>query len=299
MAFDERVLNGMGVFTAIVDTGTFAAAAQVLDMSPPGVSRSVARLEARLGIRLFDRTTRSVTLTDEGRRFHQQIVPLLSALEEVSSSASQGALAVRGRLRVNVDPLFSSLMLGPQLGAFMAEHPELELELISRDRLGDMVADGFDLAVRFGEPRNSSLIARPLFDTRILTVASPAYLQKHAQPQTPQDLLQHACIQFRNPETGRPFDWEFHRGDSVVRVPIAGQITLNDVRTMHELCVSGYGFAQIMAFGSEALLAQRQLVDVFPDWPDERFTLYALYPSRIHPPAKTRRFLAFIQGLAR
>ncbi|MFS2160773.1 LysR family transcriptional regulator [Pseudomonas sp. Pseusp122] len=298
MAFDERVLNGVGVFTAIVDTGTFAAAAQVLDMSPPGVSRSVARLEARLGIRLFDRTTRSVTLTDEGRRFHQQIVPLLSALEEVSSSASQGARAVRGRLRVNVDPLFSSLLLGPQLGAFMAEHPELELELVSRDRMGDMVADGFDLAVRFGEPRSSSLIARPLFDTRILTVASPAYLKKHGQPQTPRDLLKHACIQFRDPETGRPFDWEFHRDGSVVRVPVEGQITLNDVRTMHELCVSGYGVAQIMAFGSEALLAQQQVVNLFPDWPDERFTLYALYPSRIHPSAKTRRFLAFIQGLA-
>jgi DNA-binding transcriptional LysR family regulator len=208
-------------------------------------------------------------------------------------------MAVRGRLRVNVDPLFSSLLLGPQLGAFMTEHPELELELISRDRLGDMVADGFDLAVRFGEPRNSSLIARPLFDTRILTVASPGYLQKHALPQTPQDLLQHACIQFRNPETGRPFDWEFHCGDRVVQVPVKGQIPLNDVRTMHELCVSGYGIAQIMAFGSEALLTQRQVVDLFPDWPDERFTLYALYPSRIHPPAKTRRFLEFIQGLAR
>lgn len=297
MAFDERVLNGMGVFTAIVDTGTFAAAAQVLDMSPPGVSRSVARLEARLGIRLFDRTTRSVTLTDEGRRFHQQIVPLLSALEEVSTSASLGARAVRGRLRVNVDPLFSSLMLGPKLGAFMAEHPELELELVSRDRLGDMVADGFDVAVRFGEPRSSSLIARPLFDTRILTVASPLYLQRHGQPKTPQDLLQHACIQFRDPETGRPFEWEFHQGTTVLKVPVQGQLTLNDARTMHELCVSGYGIAQIMAFGSEPLLAQQQVVDLFPDWPDERFTLHALYPSRIHPPAKTRRFLAFIQGL--
>jgi DNA-binding transcriptional LysR family regulator len=143
-------------------------------------------------------------------------------------------MAVRGRLRVNVDPLFSSLLLGPQLGAFMTEHPELELELISRDRLGDMVADGFDLAVRFGEPRNSSLIARPLFDTRILTVASPAYLQKHALPQTPQDLLQHACIQFRNPETGRPFDWEFHCGDRVVQVPVKGQIPL----TMCAPCMS-------------------------------------------------------------
>src|SRR5258706_11643088 len=162
MAFDERMLNGMGVLTAIVDGGSFAAAGEALDMSQSGVSRSVARLESRLGIRLFDRTTRSVTLTDEGRRFYEQILPLLSGLEEAASSAAQGATAVRGRLRVNVDPFFSRLFLGPRLGAFMENHPDLQLDLVTRDQLGDMVADGFDLAVRFGEPRASTLIARKL-----------------------------------------------------------------------------------------------------------------------------------------
>src|ERR1700677_4307708 len=118
MGFDERILNGMGVLTAIVDSGTFAAAAEALDMSQSGVSRSVARLEARLGIRLFDRTTRSVMLTDEGRRLYEHVMPLLSGLEEAAASATEGATAVRGRLRVNVDPFFSRLVLGPRLGAF-------------------------------------------------------------------------------------------------------------------------------------------------------------------------------------
>jgi DNA-binding transcriptional LysR family regulator len=122
MSFDERMLNGMGVLSAIVDSGSFAAASEALDMSQSGVSRSVARLEARLGIRLFDRTTRSVKLTDEGRRFYEQIVPLLSGLEEAAASASQGASAVRGRLRVNIDPFFSRLFLGPRLGAFVEKY---------------------------------------------------------------------------------------------------------------------------------------------------------------------------------
>jgi DNA-binding transcriptional LysR family regulator len=298
MAFDEKMLNGMGVFTTIVDTGTFSAAAEALDMSPPGVSRSISRLERRLGIRLFDRTTRSVTLTDEGRRFHHQVMPLLAALEEASTSASLGGKAVRGRLRVNVDPLFSSILLGPRLDSFLTEHPELELDLVTRDRLGDMVADGFDLAIRFGEPRLGSLVARTLFETRIVTVASPTYLKRQGFPTTPQDLQHHACIQFRDPETGKPFDWLFHQGQTVVKVPTRGQLTVNDVRTMLEVCLSGYGIAQIMAFGSESLLAHGQLVELFPDWPDERFTLHALYPSRIHPSAKTRRFLEFIQSLS-
>src|SRR5471032_3356493 len=119
MAFDERVVNGMRVLAAIVDSGSFVRAAEVLDMSQSGVSRAVAKLESRLHIRLFDRTTRKVTLTDEGRRFYAQIGPLLAGLEEAVASAAQGAVAVRGRLRVNVDPLFARMMLGPKLGAFL------------------------------------------------------------------------------------------------------------------------------------------------------------------------------------
>jgi DNA-binding transcriptional LysR family regulator len=153
--FDERMLNGMSVFAAIVQARSFAAAGDLLNMSQPGVSRAVARLEARLGIRLFDRTTRSVSLTDEGRRFYEQVTPLMAGLEEAAATAAGGATAVRGRLRINVDPLFSRLILGPRLGEFLYRYPELQVELITRDQLGDMVAEGFDLGVRFGELASS------------------------------------------------------------------------------------------------------------------------------------------------
>jgi DNA-binding transcriptional LysR family regulator len=299
MSFDERMLNGMGVLSAIVDSGSFAAASEALDMSQSGVSRSVARLEARLGIRLFDRTTRSVKLTDEGRRFYEQIVPLLSGLEEAAASASQGASAVRGRLRVNIDPFFSRLFLGPRLGAFVEKYPGLQLDLITSNQLGDMVADGFDLAVRFGHPRETTLIARKLLDTRVITVASPAYIKKHGRPLAPADLERepHTCIQFRDPETGRPFQWEFHRGKKKILIAARGRLSANDVGTMHGVCLAGHGIAQVLALGAEQLLASGRLIDLFPDWPDETFPLYAAYPSRHHLPAKVRAFLDFIVSL--
>jgi DNA-binding transcriptional LysR family regulator len=299
MAFDERVVNGMRVLSAIVDCGSFNGAGEMLDMSQSGVSRSVARLEARLGIRLFDRTTRSVALTDEGRRFYEQILPLLAGLEEAATSAAQGAAVVRGRLRVNVDPFFSRLTLGPRLGAFLNAHPELELELLARDQVGDMVAEGFDLAVRFGHPRPSTLVARKLLETRILTVAAPSYLKKHGRPLAPADLEKglHTCIQFRDPETSRPFPWEFHRGRKKIVMTTPGQLTVNEAGTLYSVCLAGYGIAQMMAIGIEQFLADGRLVDLFPDWPDERFPLYALYPSRHHPSAKTRAFLDFVASL--
>jgi DNA-binding transcriptional LysR family regulator len=127
-SFDERIVNGISVLSAIIDSGTFATAGEVLNMSPSGVSRSIARLEARLGIRLLERTMRSVSLTDEGRRFYEQVMPLLAGLEEAAASAAQGTTAVRGRLRVNLDPYFSRLILGPRLGAFLESYPQLRLE---------------------------------------------------------------------------------------------------------------------------------------------------------------------------
>jgi DNA-binding transcriptional LysR family regulator len=299
MAFDERLLNGMSVFMAVVDGGSFAAASETLDMSPPGVSRAVARLEARLGIRLFDRTTRSVRLTDEGRRFHAQVMPLLAGLEEAAANATQGATMVRGRLRVHTDPLFSRLVLAPRVGEFMDAYPHLVVELATRDQLGDIVADGFDLAVRFGEPPDSSLVARKLLDTRILTVASPDYVRRHGKPSHPQELEgdRHVCIEFRDPASGRTFPWEFHRKRKRLSVKTSGRLVVNDGGTMHSACAAGYGIAQVMAVATEQRVASGQLVELFPDWPDERFPLYALYPSRHHPSAKVRAFLDFVIGI--
>ncbi|MEV8519109.1 LysR family transcriptional regulator [Dyella marensis] len=298
--FDERTLAGLRVFFAVVDAGSFAGAGELLDMSQPGVSRAIARLEQRLGIRLFDRTTRAVALSEEGRRFHRQVTPVLAELEEVVDQAVAGAVAVRGRLRVGLlDPLFAQLLLAPRVETFLARYPQLQLELLVRDQPGDLVSEGIDLAIRFGEPPSSALVARKLLETRVLTVASPAYLRRHGRPATPQELGEdrHACIDFRDPVSGQPYAWEFHRGRKRLSVPTGGRLVVNDVGTMLHACLAGYGVAQMMSLGIGEFLAKGKLVELFPDWPDERFPLYVLYPSRKQLPAKTRAFVDFLVEL--
>jgi DNA-binding transcriptional LysR family regulator len=199
-----------------------------------------------------------------------------------------------------MDPYFSRLILGPALGQFMQRYPELYLELQTRDQLGDMVADGFDLAVRFGHPASSSLVARQLLEVRVLTVASPAYLKKHGRPLTPLDMEdeRHVCMQFRDPQTARPFGWEFHRsGRPVLHVQPHCRLLVNDVGTLHSVCESGEAIAQVLDLGMAPALKAGRLVELFPDWPDERFPLYALYPSRHLPAAKVRAFLEFVSEL--
>jgi DNA-binding transcriptional LysR family regulator len=298
MAFDSRLLNGIEVLVAVVEAGSFVRAAESLGLTQSGVSRAVARLERRVGVRLFDRTARAIELTEEGRRFYQQVKPHLSGIEEASIQAAGSAAAVRGRLRVNVDPFFARLVLAPRVGEFLAAHPELSLEILGRDRLGDLIADGFDVAVRFGEPEPSSLVARRLLETRVLTCAAPAYLAKHGRPAHPRELVdaRHECIHYVDPVTGRPFPWEFHRGRQKIRVAVSGRLAVNNVGTMHGACAAGHGIAQILALGTEDLLNRGKLVELFPDWPDERFPLYMFHLSQHVPPAKLRAFVDFVVG---
>lgn len=296
----SQLLEGVDVMAAIADTKSFGGAAEVLDMSQPGVSRAIARLEARLSIRLFERTTRSVRLTDEGRDFYEQVMPLISALTEITANAAGGALVVRGRLRVNVDPLFAQLVLAPRLGEFLDAHPELEVELRSREDLGDLVADGFDLALRFGHPPTSSFIARKLFDTQVLAVASPVYVERFGRPTHPHDLETppHRCIDFREPITGRPFPWEFHRRRTILPVKPQSMLTVNDPSTLHSTCLAGIGVAQLFKLGIEEHISSGRLIPLFPEWSDAQFPLYAYYPSRRHVPAKTRALLDYVAGIA-
>ncbi|NWA27980.1 LysR family transcriptional regulator [Pseudomonas gingeri] len=297
--FNKQMLEGVDVMAAVVDTKSFGLAAEALDMSQSGVSRAIARLETRLGIRVFERTTRSVRLTDEGRHFYEQVMPLISALTEITGNVAGDAQKIHGRLRVNVDPLFAQLVLGPRLGAFMDCHPELEIDLRCKEELGDLVAEGFDLALRFGHPQESSLVARKLFDTRVFAVASQAYLQRYGQPSTPHELEagHHRCILFREPVTGRPFAWEFQQKRKTVVVKPRGALIVNDPGTLYSTCLAGLGIAQMFELGIESYITSNQMTLLFPEWSDKRFPLYAYYPSRHHLPAKTRALLDFVAGL--
>jgi DNA-binding transcriptional LysR family regulator len=295
MTFDGRLLPGIGVLAQVVETGNFARAGEAMGLTPSGVSRAVARLEARLGVRLFDRTPRAVRLTEEGRRFHAQVAPLLAGLEDAATDASATAGAVRWRLRVNADPWFARLVLAPRLPAFLARYPDLSLEIIVRDTPGDLVGEGMDIAVRFGEVGPPGLIARKLMETRIVAIAAPSYLAQHGTPRRPADLLQHECLMYRDPVSGKPFDWEFRRKGEVVEVPVRGRLVFNDLATKLAACMAGQGIALSVAFGLEPFLSSKALVQILPDWAEERYALYSYYPSRHLPPAKVRAFLDFLK----
>lgn len=208
---DGRLVGGLVVLMAVADAGNFRRAAERLGLTQSGVSRAIEKLEARLGARMLDRTSRAVTLTDEGRSLLDRVTPHLAGIGEAAAETSGSRTAVRGQLRVNVDPLFSRIVLSPKLSEFLLANPLVALRLETRDRIGDLVSDGFDLAIRFGEPAPSALIARRLLDVRILTVASPAYIARHGKPQHPNELATgaHQCIRAIDTTTGRPFEWEF------------------------------------------------------------------------------------------
>ncbi|MDB6080110.1 MAG: transcriptional regulator, LysR family [Akkermansiaceae bacterium] len=295
MAFDSRLLSGLPILAAVLEAGSFVRAGESLGLTQSGVSRAIQRLEERLGIRLFERTSKAMRLTEDGSRFCEQALPLLTQLEETAENLLHDSGQVRGRLRINVDGTISRLFLAPRIGEFLAAHPGLQFDLQVQDRIGDLVAGGFDAAIRLGDPEPSSLIARRLLQVRVLTCASPAYIELHGLPKKPADLaLGHEGILYRDPATGRPFAWEFHRGAEKVTVDIPGRLTVNDALTHLEACAAGHGLAQLVDLGLAPYFDTGRLVHVLPKWSDELFPVYVYYPSRHFVPAKLRAFLDFL-----
>lgn len=293
MPFNDKLLSGVAVLIAVVEAGTLARAAEALGLSPSAVSRALSRLEQRVGARLLARTTRSLKLTDEGRRFYEQAGPHLAGIEEAAIEASGSTNRVRGRLRVNIDPFFSRVVLSGYLAAFLARYADVSVELIMRDSVGDLVADGFDLALRFGEPPVGSFVARKLIETRVLTVASPAYIKTHGRPRHPRDIEKYDCIDFYDAANARAYDWEVRRRNEVLPLRVKGRLLVSDSGTLLGACEAGAGIAQILELGCKHLLDSGRLVELFPDWSDERFPLYAIYPSRLYRAAKVRMFIDF------
>jgi len=298
MSFDARILTGVGVLAAVVEAGNFARAGEALGLTPSGVSRAVARLEVRVGIRLFDRTPRSATLTEEGRRFYNHVMPLLASIEDAASEAAGAAAMVSGKLRVNVDPWFARLVLAPNLQRFLGQYPLLSVDLIVSNHREEMMT-GVDVAVRFGPVDGASLVARKILETRVLTCAAPAYLERRGMPATPHDLVDHETILFRDPRTGLPFTWGFGRDGDEFEVDIRGRLTTDDPSTAVEACLAGQGIFQSLELGLGRWLDRGELVQILADWSDEMWPLHAYHPSRHLPPAKVRAFLDFVQELGR
>ena len=296
---DGGLVSGLLALAAVAESKSFGRAASRLGKTQPAVSRAVQRLEDRLRAKLLQRTSRRVEVTDAGHALLSKVLPLLQGIEEAAVGASDQTSVVNGTLRVACDAAFARLVLAPELAQFLKDHPALQLKLETRNDLSDLVSDGFDLAIRFGPPSVSSLVCRRLYSPRVLTVAAPSYLDQRGRPKSPNDLVDdgHECIQAIDPATGRPFDWEFWRGNEKVKVAVSGNLTVTDAGTKIGACLAGYGIAQVIDLGIDTHLRAGTLEPVLADWPGETFPLYVYYPSRNHVPAKVRTFIDFVAGM--
>lgn len=293
MTFDARLLDGLPLFVAIVKRGNFVRAASALGLTTSGVSRAITRLEENLGVRLFQRTPRGARLTDEARRLYADVVPLLDNLSEAAQRASRSSAAVRGLLRVSTDPPLGA-RLGARLPSLLERHLELEIELSVHASFAAAEARGFDVCVCFGAPQSSSLTCRKLFETRVLTCAAPSYIARRGRPQHPRDLAQHECLNFRDPATDKPFTWELQRGGERFTVEARGRVLVDNPIVAMSACLAGIGVAQPLEANVREHLVRGELVQLLPDWADERWPAYAYYRGRAPPNARVRAFLDFV-----
>jgi len=293
------LVSGLIALAALAESKSFGRAASRLGKTQPAVSRAIQRLEDRLRAKLVHRTSRYVEVTEAGHELLSKVLPLLQGIEEAAAGASDQTLVVKGTLRVACDAAFARLVLAPELAQFLKDHPALQLKLETRNDLSDLLSDGFDLAIRFGPPSISTLVCRRLYSPRVLTVAAPSYLEQRGRPKSPKDLADggHECILAIDPATGRPFQWEFWRGDEKVKVAVSGNLTVTDAGTKLGACLAGYGIAQVIDLGIDAHLRAGTLEPILTDWPDETFPLYVYYPSRNHVPAKVRAFIDFVVSM--
>jgi DNA-binding transcriptional LysR family regulator len=300
MTFDSRLLSGIGVISAVVEAGSFVRAGEVLGLTQPAVSRAVARLEERVGLRIFHRSARSIRLTEEGKRFYEKVLPHLNGIEEAAIEAGGSAVEVRGTLRVSTDGAFGHNVLTPNIQPFLERHPALSVHISVREGVGDLVAGGFDLAIHFGPPETSSASCELVFETRVLTCASPAYLERHGIPMHPTEIESgHQSIAMRDPLTGRPYAWEFVKGGQIVSVRPTTRLMVSDTGSLLGACLGGQGIAQPLELYSREFLRSGRMIEILPDWNNETFPLYVYHASPGVIPAKVRAFLSWVRELLR
>lgn len=280
-------------FAAVADRSSFARAAEHLGLSPSALSQTIRQLEARLGVRLLNRTTRSVSTTEAGARLHQRIAPLFADLDDAVAEAGAVAGQPVGTLRINTLGMAARQFIAPRLGRFHRAHPGVVLDIVVDDALSDIVEGRFDAGIRAGGRIEKDMIAVRLTpDVRMKIVAAPDYLARHGAPTTPADLAHHACINWRLQQDGRVYRWELHKRGKRLEVATEGPLVTNDASLGVAAALQGLGllYAFDHAQVDEALAAGR-LVPVMADWTVTKPGLFLYYASRRHPSAALMAFV--------
>lgn len=287
----DRFLE-MQTFNAVVDAGSFVKAADAMDMSKAAVSRHVVDLETRLGVRLLHRTTRRLSLTDEGRVFYGRSKDLMAELQEAEDEVTARSDAASGLLRVNAPFTFGILHLAPLWGMFKAQHPKVTLDVTLADRMVDLVEEGYDMAIRIATLESSTLVSKRLATTRMVLCASPRYLQQHGTPIHPAELAQHAVISYSHWSTRD--EWHFDGPDGPVRVKTQPCIHTNSGDTCRAAALADQGVILQPGFLVGKDLSDGSLVELMPQYRSIEIGIYAVYPTRKHVSAKVRALIDFL-----
>jgi DNA-binding transcriptional LysR family regulator len=286
------LLENIRSYVRVVELGGLSAAGRHLRLSPAVISHRLQQLEEQLGVRLLNRTTRQVQVTQQGQVFYQGCLEVLAALERAETAVSEAGATPKGTLRVTAPLGLTRRWLAPMMSAFQAQHPHVELRLRLSDHLLDLVKEGVDAAVRVAVLRDSSFVMHKIADCRRILCAAPAYLERHAAPRQPDDLFQHNCLLLRFPGS-QQFTWTLQGPDGPVRLAVAGRLDADDGDVLTAWAVAGEGIVMKPVFEIAEELRSGALVPVLDAFPPEPATLAVLYPSRQLLPAKVRAFVDF------
>jgi len=286
-------LTELKTFIAVVETGGFNRAADQLDASAAAVSRRVSGLESALGVKLLNRTTRQIDLTEAGRQFYADVVSIIESLEEAEEKIQTGRETVKGNLRIAAPLSFGIGRIAPVLPEFMKRHPELKVNLQLEDRFTDLVAEGFDVAIRIGSLKDSTLVATRLARIPRVFCASPDYLARHGEPQKPEDLSRHNCLNYSLLSTRD--NWSFSTDEGTRDIEIHGSLSTNNGDVLKEATMQGLGIMMIPTFFVEQELNDGSLKAVLSDYCPEPFGLYAVRPSRHFTPARVRALIDYLR----
>lgn len=287
-------LKALMVFMTTAENGSFSDAARKLGVSPAAISQSIARLEQELEVRLFNRTTRQLTLTEDGRRFYAQcrgpVNNLDSAINQLKASRDEPA----GHLRVSMPNSFGRRFILPLMEEFCELYPKIKVFFGLDDNFSDLVEDGYDVGVRTGMMPDSRMVARNLAQMPLYVVASPAYWDKYGRPEKPEDLASHDCINFQFPTSGRLFKWEFDRSGERIPLEVTGTYTLNEMEAVCELARLGMGVAQLPGHEVVHFIRTGELEAVLTDMVSLERSIYICFPHRDHIAPRTRVFVDFV-----
>jgi len=283
----------MRTIVRVIDTGSFSEAARHLGVGQPAVSKSVAQLESRLGVRLLTRTTRGLAPTDAGRRYYTMAVRALDAADEAEAAARDAGAALTGRLRISTAISFGRLNVVPRLPAFMAAHPELDIDLVMDDRPIDLIEEGVDVALRLGPQADSALGGRVIASRRRLVVARPSYFARYGLPAHPRDLASHQAVLLL--QAGIGSTWVFSRGAETAAVTLGGRLRMTANEGVREAVFAGLGLTVGSEWGYAQELATGEVHACLEDWSLPPVPLWAITPAGRQASAKSRAFIAFIE----